>query len=108
MTIPASFPFLCPCPLPCDIAVTLTEAVEYIFPNISLGFLGHSVLKNPHANAGDSRDAGSVPGLGRFPGVGNGYSSILAWNIQWTGKPGGLQSMGDKEFITVYTHYYIP
>ena len=21
------------------------------------------------------------------------YSSILAWRIQWTGKPGGLQSM---------------
>ena len=28
--------------------------------------------KNPLANAGDARDAGSVPGLGRCPGVGNG------------------------------------
>ena len=30
------------------------------------------VIKNPPANAGDTRDAGSIPGLGRCPGVGNG------------------------------------
>ena len=30
------------------------------------------VVKNPPANAGDPGDAGSIPGLGRFPGVGNG------------------------------------
>ena len=30
------------------------------------------VVKNPPANAGDSREAGSMPGLGRSPGVGNG------------------------------------
>ena len=36
------------------------------------GFQGGSVVKNPPANAGDLRDAGSIPGLGRFPGVGNG------------------------------------
>ena len=30
------------------------------------------VVKNPLANAGDTRDAGSIPGWGRFPGVGNG------------------------------------
>ena len=30
------------------------------------------VVKNPPANAGDVRDGGSVPGLGRSPGVGNG------------------------------------
>ena len=29
------------------------------------------VLKNPPANAGDVRDADSIPGLGRSPGVGN-------------------------------------
>ena len=29
------------------------------------------VVKNPPANAGDTGDVGSVPGLGRFPGVGN-------------------------------------
>ena len=30
------------------------------------------VLKNPPTNAEDSRDAGSVPGLGRSPGEENG------------------------------------
>ena len=30
------------------------------------------MVKNPPANAGDSRDMGSVPGLGRSPGEGNG------------------------------------
>ena len=36
------------------------------------GFPGDSVVKNQLANAGDSRDIGSIPGLGRFPGEGNG------------------------------------
>ena len=30
------------------------------------------VVKNPPANAGNARDVGSIPELGRFPGVGNG------------------------------------
>ena len=40
-------------------------------------------------------DQGSIPGLGRSPGEGNGnHSSILAWEIPWTEEPGTLQSMG--------------
>ena len=34
-----------------------------------MGFPGVSVVKNPPADAGD---AGSIPGLGRSPGEGNG------------------------------------
>ena len=30
------------------------------------------VVKSPLANAGDVRDAGSIPGLGRSPGGGHG------------------------------------
>ena len=30
------------------------------------------MVKNLPANTGDARDVGSLPGLGRFPGVGNG------------------------------------
>ena len=30
------------------------------------------MVKNLPANAGNTRDAGSVPGLGRYPGEGNG------------------------------------
>ena len=36
------------------------------------GFPGDTVVKNPPANARDTRDAGSIPGLGRLPGVENG------------------------------------
>ena len=40
------------------------------------------LVKNPPENAEDTGDMGSVPGLGRSPGVGNGnHSSILAWRI---------------------------
>ena len=30
------------------------------------------MLKNPPAHAGDIKEMGSIPGLGRFPGGGNG------------------------------------
>ena len=33
---------------------------------------GGLVVKNLPANAGDTRDAGSIPGSGRYPGEGNG------------------------------------
>ena len=35
------------------------------------GLPGGTVVKNPPANGGDARDTGSIPGLGRSPGVGN-------------------------------------
>ena len=35
------------------------------------GFPGGSAVKNPPANAGDTRDMGSIPGSQRSPGVGN-------------------------------------
>ena len=38
---------------------------------VLLGFPGSTVVKNQPANAEDTRDASSVPGSGRSPGVGN-------------------------------------
>ena len=35
------------------------------------GFPGSSVVKNPHANAGDAGDSGLIPELGRYAGIGN-------------------------------------
>ena len=38
------------------------------------------------------------------------HSSIPAWRIPWTEKPGGLQSMGSKESDTteqLHCYYYI-
>ena len=37
-----------------------------------LGFPDGAVVKNLPANAGNTRDVGSIPGLGRSPAVGNG------------------------------------
>ena len=55
------------------------------------------VVKNLPANAGDTRDTGSVPGLGRSPGGGNGNPlQYLAWRIPWTEGPGRLQSTGSQ------------
>ena len=49
------------------------------------GFPGGIVVKNLSDNAGDTRDVGSIPGLGRSLGVGNGnpLQFILAWKIPW-------------------------
>ena len=57
------------------------------------GFPGGSEVKVSASNVGD---LGSIPGSGRSPGEGNGNSSILAWRIPWTEKPGRLQSMGSQ------------
>ena len=40
-------------------------------PLLLLGLVA-LVVKNPPANAGDARDVGSIPGLGKSPGEGNG------------------------------------
>ena len=65
------------------------------------GFPGGSVVKNLPVNAGDERDTGLIPELGRSPGEGNGtplqYPCLEksmdrgAWQ---------LQSMGSKETDT--------
>ena len=39
---------------------------------IKQGFPGGTVVKNPPTNAGHARDSGSIPGLGRSAGTGNG------------------------------------
>ena len=40
-----------------------------------MGFPGGSEVRNLPINAGDARDPGSIPGLGRSAGVGNGNPS---------------------------------
>ena len=53
------------------------------------------MVKNPPANAGDIRDAGSIPGMGRSPREGKAtHSSILAKRIPRREEPGKLQSIG--------------
>ena len=54
----------------------------------TLGFPDVSIIKNPHANAGNT-----IESLGWEKEMA-AHSSILAWRIPWTEEPGGLQSMG--------------
>ena len=53
------------------------------------------MVKNPPANAGDARDAGSIPGSGRSPGGRNGnplqYSCLEIPEIEELGR---LPSIG--------------
>ena len=79
-------------------------------------FPGASDGKESACNPGDS---GSIPGLGRPPGEGNGNPLQYSWwKIPWTEEAGELQSMGlqklghDWETFTsfhiyIYIHIYI-
>ena len=59
---------------------------------VFLGFPGDSAGKESTCNAGD---VGSIPGLGRSPGEGNGYPfQYSGLENPWTEETGGLQSMG--------------
>ena len=54
------------------------------------------MVKNLPANGGDTRDTGSIAGLGRSSGVGNG--NLLQYSC--LEKPDGLHPCGCKELDT--------
>ena len=61
------------------------------------GFPGGAVVKKPPSKTGDTRDVGSIPGLGRSLGGKNGnplqYSTR---KILWLEEPGRIESMGSQ------------
>ena len=60
----------------------------------TMGFPGGSVVKNPPA-----KQETQVQSLGWEDPLEKEmatHSSILAWIVPWTEKPGGLQSLGSK------------
>jgi len=60
-----------------------------------MGFSGGSDGKESACNAGD---LDSIPESGSLLEEGmETHSSILAWRIPWTEKPGGLNPQGRKE-----------
>ena len=80
-------------------AFSHTEAPGSYSNWLELGMDGASqvvlVVKNPPVIAGDKEIW--IQSLGREDPLEEGmatHSSILAWRIPWTEKPGGLQSMG--------------
>ena len=63
-----------------DLSEVKTSLVKYCFLNMYMCFPGGVVVKNLPANAGDARDIGSVPGLGRYLELEMAtHSSILGW-----------------------------
>ena len=74
------------------------HSLSFSHTHTSLGFPGGSSGKNPLANAGEIKDMGLIPGLGRYSGGGNGnpfqYSCLGsptdrgAWQttVQWVTK----------------------
>ena len=66
------------------------------------------MLKNPPADAGDTRNVGVISGLGRSLGYEMAtHSSVLAWRTSWTEEPGGLQSMGSPSQTGLNTHTHM-
>ena len=58
-------------------------------------------VKNPPANAGDTRDVGSIPRReDPLEEEMTARSNILAWRIPWTEEPCGLQSVGSQKSRT--------
>ena len=66
--------------LPCFIHLLLTNI--WSFP-------GGAVVKNPPANAKGARDRGSIPGLGRSPGL----TSSKLLQCSWPGKVHGQRNL---------------
>ena len=58
-------------------------------------FPGSTVVKNLPANVGDARDAGSIPGLERFPGAGNDNPLQYSFLENFIDR-GAWQSMGSQ------------
>ena len=64
------------------------------------------VVKNPFANAGDARDGGSIPGLGRSPGEGNG--NPLLYSCLENSMDGGAAVHGiTKMHMTEQLHFLV-
>ena len=70
------------------------------------------MIKNLPANAEDMRDAGSIPGSGRSPGVGNGNPLQYSWPRNFHGQsslkgysPWGHKESGTTERAHTHTHF---
>ena len=83
---------------------------------VCMGFPGGSVVKNMPASAGDTRDVGLIPGLGRSPGEGNGnllqYSCLkdpIDRGALWTIVHGVADMTEHRHvYVYVYTYIYVP
>ena len=70
------------------------SAVEIWAPQMAL------VVKNPPTNAGDLRDTGFHPRVGKIPWR-KKWRPTPIWEIPWTEEPGGYSPWGHKESETI-------
>ena len=87
---PGAYSKLCYCFLtapPC-LHIPLPSQISGLFPGGSDG----------KASAYNAGDLGSIPGIGRSPGEGNGkpLQNSCPWKTPWTEEPGRLQSTGSQ------------
>ena len=86
---------ICPCPN------SRPSSPEFIVVSPkNQGSPSGTVVRNPPDNAGDTRDRGSIPGLGRLPEVGNGKSlqySCLENSHGQRSLPGSYSPRGHKD-----------
>ena len=69
----------------------------YQHPGLVESVPGGTEVKNSPVNAREAKDTGLIPGSGRYLEKEMATrSSTLAWEIPWTGEPGGLQSTGSQ------------
>ena len=61
-------------------------------------------VKNPPANAGDIRDVGSIPGLGRSPGEGHGNPPQYFRGLQSIGSQRVGNYLNDLAHSTYVSH----
>ena len=73
------------------------------------------MVKNSPANAGDARDLGSIPGSGRSPGEGHGYSLQYAClenpmdgGVWWAIGHGVADSDRTEQLTRYFTYSKLP
>ena len=76
-----------------------------------------TVVKKSPANAGDTRDVGSIPGCGRFPGEGNGKPlqySCLENSMDREARQAAVHAVAHRQtqlsdyvFCSVHVNYFI-
>ena len=80
--------------LPTSLQNLVTERESFSFSDIHIDFPGGSVGKDP---SNRSEDVDSSPGVGRYPGEGNGNpSKYYCLEIPRTEEPRELQSIGSQ------------
>ena len=97
----------------------LDTYLKYIYKVAMLFYWASLVaqLKKPPANAEDTRDMGSIPGLGRSPGEGNDQPTTVFLPGKFQGQRslvGYIQSMGLQRVghsaacacVCVHTHFF--